>query len=77
MDLRSKFVSDGAGVTVIRPQCHGCRHRDRRDPTRCSAFPTGIPLAIQLNEHDHRQAYPGDGGTRFEPIEPVNTTGSG
>jgi hypothetical protein len=34
----------------------------------CTAFPTGIPEAITFDRHDHRKAFRGDGGVRFEAI---------
>jgi hypothetical protein len=57
-------------------QCVWCRHRS--DGGRCCrAFPKGIPEAITNNRHDHRDAYDGDNGVRFEPevveIEFVDT----
>ena len=36
----------------------------------CAAFPDGIPERITLEDFDHRRPYPGDGGTRYEPIYP-------
>ena len=35
----------------------------------CAAFPKGIPDAILLAEHDHRNEYAGDDGIRFEPAD--------
>ena len=35
----------------------------------CAAFPKGIPGEIWEEGFDHRQAYPGDGGIRFELAE--------
>lgn len=62
------------------PQCFECVHLDRDasfNPIRCSAFPDGVPIPIQMNKHDHRKSYPGDHGVRFEPVpqpEPATTT---
>lgn len=33
---------------------------------KCAAFPGGIPEAIATDGADHREAFPGDGGIRFE-----------
>jgi hypothetical protein len=60
------------------PLCPGCTHYRTRgtDPNAatntgsCDAFsavPNGIPVAIWHSESDHRRAYPGDNGIRFEP----------
>jgi hypothetical protein len=49
--------------------CDYCRHRFLAlHQRRCSAFPDGIPLPIRRAEHDHRTAYPGDHGIRWEPL---------
>jgi len=59
-------------MTSHCPQCVICSHLDLQSiddasiaPMRCRAFPHGIPTEILLNEHDHREAYPGDLNVRF------------
>ena len=55
-------------TSIAPPICGGCRNLvgTLLDP-KCRAFPGGIPAPILLSEVDHRQPYPGDGGTLFEP----------
>ena len=59
-------------------QCARCVHFNRKATAkglyRCKAFPdgTGIPQAILVADHDHRQPYPGDHGIRFEAAEPIS-----
>lgn len=48
------------------PQCMECKHRDKKNPAVCTAFPKGIPLAILTNEVDHKKPYKGDHGIQFE-----------
>ena len=59
--VRDRFV-DQPGDTIIS-QCVACVHVHMG---RCDAFPDGIPQEILENWHDHRLAYPGDNGIRFE-----------
>lgn len=61
-------------MTTILSQCFRCKHFERDNEKfvfRCAAFPDGdgIPDEILLNRFDHRNAYEGDNGVRFEPIE--------
>ena len=51
-------------MTIVK--CILCEHYIN-DYT-CDAFPEGIPEAIRLDEHDHREPFKGDNGIRFEPI---------
>jgi hypothetical protein len=57
-------------VTIV-PQCARCKNLApdafATGLYRCRAFPDAIPVAIQMNEHDHRRPYPDDRGIRFEP----------
>jgi len=55
---------------MYRPQCISCRHFDGEDLSKnsCAAFPAGIPDAIMENRADHRRAFEGDGGIRYESI---------
>lgn len=44
---------------------------DDPGPWTCDAFPAGIPAPITANRRDHRKAYPGDHGLRFDPAPEV------
>lgn len=75
-----------------QPLCAACKRfgTDFEKGPVCSAFPDGIPERIYRDGFDHRQPFPGDGGTRFvrdpdlplpegfaedvEPTEPVFIT---
>ena len=58
-------------MTMTLPQCAFCKHlrRDDLSGNRCGAFHAGIPAEVFLNEHDHREPYPGDNDVRFEPVD--------
>jgi len=45
-------------------QCVTCAHY--WGAHTCDAFPEGIPSEIVKGEFDHRSAYPGDHGVRWE-----------
>ena len=47
-------------------QCNSCIHRLLH--ANCAAFPTpgSIPYEITFGKHDHRKAFPGDQGIRYE-----------
>jgi hypothetical protein len=69
-DKRSenRFITRDNDIRFLgKSQCSHCRHK-LADRT-CRAFVDGIPGAILLNLHDHRNPYPGDGGIRFEEKE--------
>lgn len=54
-------------TTIIAPMCVYCKHIAAEGLT-CAAYPGGIPAAIVESRRDHRQAYRGDGGIRFDPV---------
>jgi hypothetical protein len=52
------------------PMCYNCKRQSNADPLNCDAFPKGIPDPILFSRFDHRKPFAGDGGIRFEPIDP-------
>lgn len=44
--------------------CETCKHK--HDGPTCEAFPQGIPEDILAGRNQHRDRYPGDGGTIWE-----------
>jgi len=64
--VKFKIVGNPADLRVS--QCTFCAHRSP-DATRCKAYPKGIPVEILFNEHDHCEAFPGDNGIRYQPIQ--------
>ena len=58
-------MRDPAGIGPA-PMCLTCRHLhddDEATTFACDAFPHGIPEAIYMSRRDHREPYPGDGGS--------------
>jgi hypothetical protein len=66
-------------MTIGSSICPDCTHLDRDTSIEvdgiltgvCAAFPAGIPDEIFAGGFDHRIAFRGDGGTRFEPMPDV------
>ena len=55
-------------IELLPSICSECAFINPNNPTKCTAFPGGIPLEVFTGEFDHHQAYPGDGGITFEPM---------
>lgn len=58
--------------TGLAPLCFACGRLRGAVPGTgwaCDAFPTGVPVAILVKQHDHRRPYEGDRGLRFVPKE--------
>ena len=62
------------------PQCFACKNIleynaaffegiVKEERVTCRAFPGGIPEEVLSGEFDHSNAYAGDSGIRFEPVE--------
>jgi hypothetical protein len=75
-----RFVGEPSHTSLS--QCIFCINKDRDSRVEsgaatCAAFPQGIPRPILSNDYDHRVAYPGDGGVRFEARPGTNWEDSG
>ena len=54
------------------PICESCAHLRPADSgvgLVCTAYPDGIPDGIYLDGFDHRQAFDGDGGVRWQQAD--------
>ena len=57
------------GPAPICLECARLQGRRKNRSPSCAAFPKGIPDAIYLGAFDHRSAYVGDKGIRFQLAE--------
>ncbi len=55
-------------TTRPSPQCATCTHLAMKPERICAAFTGGIPDEIWQNREDHREAFPGDHGIRWDPL---------
>ena len=63
-----KFTIVGKPGDLMVSQCTFCAHRSP-DATQCKAFPSGIPVKLLYNEHDHTTPYEGDNGVHYQAVE--------
>ena len=63
---KDRFIAEADDIRFLSP-CAACRHKNSGKAT-CAAFPGGIPEVMLNGKNDHRSAYPGDNGIRFEPL---------
>ena len=56
-------------IPVLSSVCTNCRWWTVVEERKCRAFPDGIPMAIWMGQHDHREPYEGDNGIHFELLE--------
>ena len=69
------LIVDAGHIEEFRiPACLDCAHF-HADAATCDAFPDDIPAEIFLFGNPHTQPYPGDHGSRFEPLATANHTG--
>ena len=62
-----KFTIVGEPGELMVSQCTFCAHRSP-DGTKCKAFPSGIPVQLLYNEHDHTLPYEGDNGIHYQAV---------
>lgn len=61
---------DGPYSNPISPVCTFCKNLIDEGVNRtCRAFPDVIPVQIWTGRNRHTEAFPGDNGIRFDPIE--------
>lgn len=66
------LLDDSHSEPFLSQVCTFCRHLNLDGSKQCEAFPEGIPSEIWNGKNNHRTAYPGDHGIRFEAlVEPA------
>lgn len=61
---KNKFAA--TAIEVVNPPCATCKHRSKKLPGICLAFPDGIPNDILTGKNDHTKPYKGDDGILYE-----------
>ena len=51
--------------------CLTCTHINKKDITKCDAFPGGIPFLIISGGVEHTKPFDGDNGIVYEPNDSV------
>ena len=66
--MDEKFLIDDRQVVLPR-DCILCRHLFQKGhPSRCKAFPRGIPALIASGQISHREPVEGDHGIQWQEV---------
>ena len=69
MDEKERVVFEPITITEYISACPSCKHLDRENPTKCKAFPDGIPREVTSGKVPHVDNIEGDHGYRYEPMD--------
>jgi hypothetical protein len=66
-----KLYRQHKDISTVSEVCTMCKNFNGENPSArtCSAFPSGIPLAIWNGENNHTEPYENDGGILFESYQ--------